>query len=135
MDPNLSPFVSIDIFENSGTIEILLHMLKYPNGIMRVEYRTTLSLSPPTATRAHELLFNAGLIENKPSKDTLLFGLTEDGLVIAQKFLEIEEVLNKINISHNWFTVGNFDIPTGSQANDKLNAKKSALEKGKKEKN
>lgn len=83
----------VKILESGGFCCVLLYLLDHPEGVQRVQYRFNLGLSPRAAMRNHNLLFAAGLIESKPSKDKLLFGLTEKGEKIARLLASIEDLL------------------------------------------
>ena len=83
----------IDLFEQGGICQILLFLLDKPEGVKRVEYRTSVNLGSRAAMRDHEVLFNSGLIINKPSSDQLLFTLSEKGKQVALYLKLIEQTL------------------------------------------
>ena len=87
--------MEIDLLEHGGICKILISLLSYPGGVKRVFYRNDLKLGSRASIRNHDLLFKAKLIENKPSKDQLLFGLTKQGKKIALSLQDIEVILKE----------------------------------------
>ena len=86
---------SLDFLEIKGVIQILIYLLDKTEGVQKVDLRVELGLVSNSAVKAHKICFKLGLLENIPSINKLLFGLSEKGKKIAEKLKEIESVLNE----------------------------------------
>jgi predicted transcriptional regulator len=92
------PFLVMDeilsLLEHRGICRLILFLHFHPEGIVRIRYREPpINLNPRAAKKYHDLLFNAGIIENVPNNEKFLFRLSAKGMEIAAFLLAIQDLL------------------------------------------
>jgi DNA-binding MarR family transcriptional regulator len=88
--------LKIEILEKYTRIQILLYLLRNPEGRRKVDLRRDLEISSSTQIQGLDALLQANLVEPNDKSSETIFFLTPQGKVLAEKLLEIEAFMKTI---------------------------------------